>query len=79
MLANIASWVGFDQQIEVSQRLIGRNGGVAAHNFILVTGDFGGEGDVLTDRKAEDICLARKSKAITTISRSLVAEPMSLR
>lgn len=62
MSGNVASRVGFDEQIEVAGLVVARDGGIRSHNLLsraIRLRDSSTDGDVLADRKAEDGCRSR--------------------
>jgi len=72
VLADVAGGVCLDEQVEVARLLVRGNGSVTAkHLFLLSDASLGvgdiesrGEGNVLTDRKAENGLVRGKSEAV---------------
>lgn len=55
VLGDVTLRVGLNQKIEVTGILVGRDGGVGAHDFLGLAVDGGGEGDVLADGETQNI------------------------
>lgn len=72
MPTDISCWVGFYEQVEIARRHIGADGSVRAHDFFylgdagLGVGDGKGscEGNVLTDRQAENVARGGQTEAV---------------
>lgn len=73
ILGDVTLGVSLDEQIEVAGLVVGGDRGVRADNLLGLTGDSGGERDVLTDGEAEDIGGTGEGKTVDSdIVRDLV-------
>lgn len=64
VLGDVTLGVSLDQQIEVTGLVVGGDGGVGTDDLLGLTGNSGGEGDVLADRETQDIGGTGQGKAV---------------
>lgn len=64
VLGDVTLGISLHEEIEVAGLIVRRNGSVGTDNLLGLTGDGGGERDVLTDGEAEDIGGTGESKTV---------------
>ena len=66
VLGDVALGVGLDQQVKVASLVVGGDGGIGADHLLGLTGNGGGERDVLADGKTQDVGGAGQGETVDT-------------
>jgi len=64
VLGDVALGVSLDQEVKVAGLVVGGDGGVRPDHLLGLTGDGGGEGDVLADGQTQDIGRPGQSETV---------------
>lgn len=70
VFGDVASWIAFQEQVEVARILIRRNRSIGTYHLFGLTGNCGSDGDVLANGKTQDIRGVGKFETVASRSKT---------